>query len=202
MPNKLVHFFSQFIRGASDIKDEKKKILVEKRTQSLAQNAIYACLTPRQVLNKLVWQFIKLLEGLSVDYTRMLNIETRIAMEEIRRMEINGGAYLPPDISLGHFVLFAVDSVDFSEDTPDGKRTLHGTAMAICQQYKESDVTKPLKFTEATLTSSLTQIPRTVTELLPCHVPGNVKPKIPSHKSSTRRSAHSHGSTKNNWLIY
>ena len=32
------------------------------------------------------------------------------------------------------------------------------------------------------LTLSLTQIPRTVTELLPCHVPGNVKPKIPSHK--------------------
>ena len=50
--NKLLHFFSGFIRGASDIKDEKKKILVEKRTQSLAQNAIYACLTPRQVLNK------------------------------------------------------------------------------------------------------------------------------------------------------
>ena len=43
---------SWFIRGASDIKAEEKKILVEKRTQSLAQNAIYACLTPRQVLNK------------------------------------------------------------------------------------------------------------------------------------------------------
>ena len=54
--------------------------------------------------------------------------------------------------------------------------------MAIYQQYKEGDVTKPLKFTEATLMSSLTQIPRTVTELLPCHVPGNVKPKNPSHK--------------------
>ena len=52
VPNKLVHFFRRFIRGASDIKDEKKMILVEKRTQSLAQNAIYVCLTPRQVSNK------------------------------------------------------------------------------------------------------------------------------------------------------
>ena len=209
VPNKLVHFFSWFIRGASDIKDEKKKILVEKITQSLDQNAIYACLTPRQVLNKTSEAFYnthelpqqlavglavhqatrseKLLQllhglGLSVDHTRILKIETRIAMEEIRRMEMNGGAYLPPDISLGRFVFFAVDNVDFSEDTPDGKRTLHGTAMTIYQQYKEGDVTKPLKFTEATLTSSLTQIPRTITELLPCHVPGNVKPKIPSHK--------------------
>ena len=209
MPNKLVHFFSWFIRGASDIKDEKKKILVEKRTQSLSQNAIYACLTPRQVLSKTSEAFYsthelpqqlavglavlqatrseKLLQllhgfGLSVDHTRILKIETRIAMEEIRRTEMNGGAYLPPDISLGRFVFFSVDNVDFSEDTPDGKRTLHGTVMAIYQQYKKGDVTKPLKFTEATLTSSLTQIPRTVTELLPCHVPGNVKPKIPSHK--------------------
>ena len=206
--NKLLHFFSWFIRGASDIKDEKKKILVEKRTQSLAQNAIYACLTPRQVLNKTSQAFYNTHElpqqlavglavhqatrseklpqllhgfGLSVDHTRTLKIETRIAMEEIR-MEMNGGAYLPPDISLGRFVFFAVDNVDFSEDTPDVKRTLHGTAMAIYQRYKKGDVTKPLKFTEATLTSSLTQIPRTVTELLPCHVPGNVKPKIPSHK--------------------
>ena len=76
-----------------------------------------------------------------------------------------------------------MDNVDFSEDTPDEKRTLHGTVMAIYQQYKEGDVTKRLKFTEATLTSSLTQIPRTVTELLPCHVAGNVKPKILSHKT-------------------
>ena len=113
VPNKLVHFFSWFIRGASDIKDEKKKILVEKRTQSLAQNAIYACLSPRKVLNKTSEAFYnthelpqplavglavhqatrseKLLQllhgfGLSVDHTRILKIETRIAMEEIRRM--------------------------------------------------------------------------------------------------------------------
>ena len=27
--------------------------------------------------------------------------------------------------------IFSVDNVDFAQDTPDGKRTLHGTAMAI-----------------------------------------------------------------------
>ena len=107
--NKLIHFFSWFIRGASGIKDEKKKILVEKRTQSLAQNAIYACLTPRQVLNKTSEAFYnthelpqqlavglavhqatrseKLLQvlhgfGLSVDHKRILKIETRIRHSE------------------------------------------------------------------------------------------------------------------------
>ena len=76
----------------------------------------------------------------------------------------------------------AVDNIDFSEDTPDGKRTLHGTSMAIYQQYRKRDVTRPLKLTEATSTSLLTQIPRTATELLNCHVPGRVKPTIPIHK--------------------
>ena len=132
--------------------------MVEKRTQSLGKNAIYACLTLRQVLNKTSEAFYnthelpqqlavglavrqatrseKLLQllhgfGLSVGHTRILKIETRIVMEEIRRMEMNGGAYLPPDISLGRFIFFAVDNVYFSEDTSDGKRTLHGTAVAI-----------------------------------------------------------------------
>ena len=59
--------------------------------------------------------------GLSVDHTRILKIGTQIAMEEIRKIEMNGGAYLPPDISLGRFVFFAVDNVNFLEDTRDGK---------------------------------------------------------------------------------
>ena len=126
----------------------KRRFWFEKRTQSIAQNAIYACLTPRRVLNKTSQAFYnthelsqqlavglavhqatrseKLLQllhgfGLSVGHTRILKIETRIAMEEMRRMEMNDGAYLPPDISLGRFVFFAVDNVDFSENTPDGK---------------------------------------------------------------------------------
>ena len=28
-------------------------------------------------------------------------------------------------------IFFAVDNIDFAEDTPDEKRTLYGTAMAI-----------------------------------------------------------------------
>ena len=54
--------------------------------------------------------------------------------------------------------------------------------MAIYRQYKKGDITRPLKFTEATSTSLRTQIPRTVTELVNCHVPGNVKPTIPVRK--------------------
>ena len=69
VPNKLIHFFNWFICGASDVKDEQKKILAEKITQSLSQNTIYACLTPRQVLNKTSDAFYnthKLLQQLAV----------------------------------------------------------------------------------------------------------------------------------------
>ena len=37
----------------------------------------------------------------------------------------------PRDIVKRRHVFFAIDNVDFTEDTPDGKRTFHGTAMDI-----------------------------------------------------------------------
>lgn len=47
--------------------------------------------------------------------------------------------FLPPDIVKGRHVYFAIDNIDFSKDTPDGKRTLHGTAMAIYQKVEPQD---------------------------------------------------------------
>ena len=54
-------------------------------------------------------------------------------------MKQNDGVYLPPDIVLGRHVFFAVDNVDFSEDTCDGRKTFHGAAMAIYQETKPGD---------------------------------------------------------------
>ena len=36
-------------------------------------------------------------------------------------------------------VLFAIGNVDFSEDTLDGKRTFHGTAVALSDQRIDPD---------------------------------------------------------------
>ena len=50
------------------------------------------------------------------------------------------GVYIPPMMVQGKFIYFAIDNTDFSEDTPDGKRTLHGTVTAIFQRKaKESE---------------------------------------------------------------
>ena len=54
-------------------------------------------------------------------------------------MKQNDGIYLPPDIVLGGHVFFAVDNVDFSKDTHDGRKTFHGAAMALYQKTKSDD---------------------------------------------------------------
>ena len=48
---------------------------------------------------------------------------------------------MPPDVVHGRHVYFAVGNIDFAEDIPDSKHTLHATAMAIYQQCKPTDVT-------------------------------------------------------------
>ena len=42
-------------------------------------------------------------------------------------------------------VFFAIDNVDFAEDTHDGKHTLHGTAMAIYQKTDPRDTTPQIR---------------------------------------------------------
>ena len=77
--------------------------------------------------------------GMSVEYNRLLRVESQIEASVLKRMEHNNGLFLPPDIVKGRHIFFAIDNVDFSEDTYDGKRTLHGTAMAIYQRCHVDD---------------------------------------------------------------
>ena len=132
---------------------------------SLAQSTISMTLTERQVTNKksdviragkempqqlaigLAIHAIRSKEivnflygfGMSVEYKRILRVEAQIEKHVVQRMERSGGIYVPPDVVPGRHVFFAVDNVDFAEDTPDGKRTLHGTAMAIYQRKDHED---------------------------------------------------------------
>ena len=69
--------------------------------------------------------------GMSVDYNRILRVEAQTEASVLKRMELNDGLYIPPDLVLGRHVFFAVDNVDFAEDTASGKNTFHSTAVAI-----------------------------------------------------------------------
>ena len=75
--------------------------------------------------------------GLSVEYNRLLRVEAQIESSVLKRMEESNGLFLSPDVVKGRHVFFAIDNVGFAEDTYDGRKTLHGTAMAI---YQESHV--------------------------------------------------------------
>lgn len=75
--------------------------------------------------------------GLSVTYSRILRIETQLAQAVISRMTETGGIYIPPDLKNGIPLFFAADNIDFSEDTHDGKNTLHATVIVAFQQKQE-----------------------------------------------------------------
>ena len=72
--------------------------------------------------------------NVSVEYTHILRIETQLAEAVLRRMNLTQGVYVPPGLKNNMFVFFAVDNIDFAEDTVDGKDTVHGTMMTVYQQ--------------------------------------------------------------------
>ena len=77
--------------------------------------------------------------GISVEYNRLLRVESQIEASVLKRMENDDGLFLPPDIVKGRHVFFATDNVDSQEDTYDGRNTLHGTSMAIYQKCHAHD---------------------------------------------------------------
>lgn len=76
-----------------------------------------------------------------VHYSQILRIETQLAQAVISRMSETGGIYIPPGLHYGRPLFFAADNIDFSEDTHDGKNTLHATVMVAFQQLHESTLT-------------------------------------------------------------
>ena len=48
-----------------------------------------------------------------------------------------GDIYIPPGLQHGRPLFYAADNIDFSEDTHDGKNTLHATVMVAFQQEEE-----------------------------------------------------------------
>lgn len=97
--------------------------------------------------------------GLCVEYNRILRVETQIENNVLQRMQENGGCFIPPDIVLGRQLLWAIDNSDFSEDTPDGKNTLHGTSVAVYQRKDDNDVKAELTFIQINIIYIVTLFP-------------------------------------------
>ena len=164
---------------------------------SLAQSTVSMCLTERQKCKKsktvklgaempqqlavglALHQVVQSEElicmlhgfGMSVDYNRILRVEAQIKYSVLKRMAQNDGLYLPPDMVMGRHVFFAIDNVDFSEDTPDGKRIFHGTAMATCQRTDPDDKLPDLNAKTPAQSCSIRELPDSIANLLECPTP-------------------------------
>ena len=77
--------------------------------------------------------------NMCANYTYLIRLENRIANTVLEKMIENGGNYIPHDFVTKRHIFFAVDNVDFQEDTMSGKVSLHGTSMAIYQQIMSED---------------------------------------------------------------
>ena len=78
----------------------------------------------------------------------------------------------------GRHVFFAIDNVDFAEDTPDGKRTFHGTAMAIYQRADAQDQVVHVNVDPTLQSRSIKDLPDSITSLMESPAPP-LKPKGP-----------------------
>ena len=198
VPEELYSFFRWLTHDQNSLSSAKKSDEVHKRAMSLAQSTVSMCLTDRQAKNKksdtlrfthqmpqqlavglTVHQairnkgLIRMLHGLgmSVDYDRILRVENQIASSVLKRVAENNGVYLPPDIVKGKHVFFAIDNIDFAEDTTDGKRTFHGTVVSIYQKAEPGDKIPELELQAPDHSPSIKEIPDSLTNLLDCPAP-------------------------------
>ena len=74
-----------------------------------------------------------------VPYSRTLLLETAMANAVVENTKRFDGLYVPPFLKKGTFVSFAVDNIDFAEDTADGKGTTHGTITAVYQKANATE---------------------------------------------------------------
>ena len=208
VPNALVIFFRWLIQGPLKLTNNVDTVddQVHSRALTLAQHSMYACLTKKQFSsNKKTlslqhsneWplqlsvgltvhstfrskELIDFLHGLclSVDYRRIIAVETQLANQAVISMYDNQGVFVPRNFIRGRHIFFAVDNCDFQEDTPDGKNTLHGTVMNIYQSISESDEVAHFAFDDTIEDRRLYDLPKTITEIEECNLPNDIKPKL------------------------
>ena len=63
-----------------------------------------------------------------------IRYKTIIASSIIDNIEANDNAYIPPGLQKNYIPLFHLDSIDFNEDTADGKHTSHLLQLSVFQQ--------------------------------------------------------------------
>ena len=121
--------------------------------------------------------------NIGVSYKKLMSIENCVANSVIEETKANDGVYLPPWTVQDNFTSFAIDNIDFLENTPSGMNTLHGTAIAMYQSQCKNATNTERVFKR---TNSETCYDDCELPLLPCNAP---KPKKSIHKIDLHSSS-------------
>ena len=138
----------------------------------------------KETRNKKVINFLSDL-GLSVSYKWVLKIEHGLANFVVEKVTTKGGVFIPSSLELGIKPHFAIDSIDFKNNTPDVKSEFHGTTLVVFQ----SNPTQQRKLLKL---SSCTSFKHTLPE--PKKLFRNLSHQMNNFQPMDQKNAH--------WLIY
>ena len=112
----------------------------------------------KETRNKKVIDFLSDL-GLSISYKRVLKIENGLANAVVEKVTTKGGVFVPSSLELGNKLHFAIDNIDFKNNTPDGKSEFHGTTLVVFQS-KPTQQRKLLKLFSCTSFKHTLPVPK------------------------------------------
>ena len=69
--------------------------------------------------------------NVTINYDKILRIETNIAEVIVKKMKDSDGVYVSQSIQKECQIYFAVDNCDFQNDIPDRKHGFHGTVQTV-----------------------------------------------------------------------
>ena len=206
IPSEVMFFFKWCTGGKSVFSTSNiRNDWINQKSKLLSQNLMFECLSDKQTkctnsiniqhTRSYPWQvglglsihsatrsksLINLLFGFgfSVDYSRVLRLETAIANAVLSCMEQNDGCYVPPSLVRNRFIYFAADNLDFLEDTPEGKGTLHATVMTCYQEIRCDDNPQTLLLSDIEIKErSLHELPGFMSDFQLYQGPKILKPK-------------------------
>ncbi|MES9879620.1 MAG: hypothetical protein ABW185_01920, partial [Sedimenticola sp.] len=120
--------------------------------------------------------------GVSVEYARVLRIETQLAQAVLNR-SAQYDVYVPPGLVGKEFIFLAIDNSDFSEDTPEGKDTLHATAMVVYQRTSNHASPVATDVRETAAARSLPLNPQLCPDILPRYILAKTMPQCPTYNA-------------------
>ena len=75
--------------------------------------------------------------GLSISYDKVMKIENDLGNAVAENMPKNHGVFVPPNIQPCIPLHFAIDNIDFKNDTSHGKSEFHGTTLVVFQKSSQ-----------------------------------------------------------------